>query len=261
MAAHKTSLPVCSFTRLQWVVIGILFFQIVLAEAGEYTLKKKENNFILPDEVKNICHAYVENLNKFKGPMVCDRKIDPDMKVFSKPKWKSIDPRKHPELIDELARFWVYEDERNNQIKKEDKDKKYKFNLKNFTKYAEKKQIKLSVANFDIDNDGKEDRVLHFRYATKQDECNPDKDFGGPYIGNYILLDKQNQFRINKEISNYIFLSSWNVFQYKSTTFFDLWVGRPDGKIAQITVYHPKHSTFRNAIGNTLICRIKYNTK
>ena len=238
--------------------MAFLLLQAVLAEAGEYALDKKENNFILPDDVKEICADYVKNLNRFNGPMVCDRKIDPDIKEFSKPRWKVIDLNKHSELLKELAQFLVYDYDRWHQIKEEDKEKKYKFNLMKLSEYAIKKQIRLSVADFDLDNDGKEDRVLHFLYVTKQLKCNPGKDFSGPYIGKYMLLEGEKGFHINEEMSHYIFLSSWNIFQYKSATFFDLWTGHPNKREAEIQVYYPKHSTFRNAVGNTLICRIKF---
>ena len=238
--------------------MAFLLLQAVLAEAGEYALDKKENNFILPDDVKEICADYVKNLNRFNGSMVCDRKTDPGMTEFSKPEWESIDPVVHPELLDELARFWVYEYERREKMKKEYRERKRQSVLESFTGYAKKKQIKLSIANFDIDNDGKEDRVLHFQYATEQDICEPYKDFTKPYLGKYMLLEGEKGFHINEEMSHYIFLSSWNIFQYKSATFFDLWTGHPNKREAEIQVYYPKHSTFRNAVGNTLICRIKF---
>ena len=259
MVVHKINLSTYSFNSLQWMLIVILFFQIALAEAGEYVLEEMENVDFYPTEVKEVCADYVKNLNKFDEPMVCGRKIDPSMKAFSKPKWKPIDPNKHPELLDELARFWLYE--RWNQMKKEDKERKYKSILKTFTEYAAKRQIKLSIANFDLDNDGKEDRILHFLYATERDKCEPDKDFSGPYIGNYMLLEGEKGFRIDKETSRYIFLSSWNVFQYKDATFFDLWGGHPNKKEAEIQVYYPLGSGTVAGIGNHLICRIKFNAK
>lgn len=256
MVAYKTNLSPFAFNNMQWILIAFMFFHVVLAEAGKYTLDKAENNFILPDEVKEICSAYVENLNKFDEPMVCDRKIDPDMKAFSKPEWNVIDPNKHPELIGDLALFWTEIDIKARRVKEVDKGNKI---LDYKTKLHERAKIGALIwhlGRFDIDNDGKEDIVLHTQSVEYQ--CDPDKNFIMPSHGKVLILKKENGLHIDMEVTKYIYISSWNVFQYMSSTFFDLWDGRANRKEAEIQVYYPLRTKVVTGIGNHLICRIKF---
>ena len=145
-------------------VIVFLMLLTAMAFAGEYVL--------LEGHKYEVCRDYAKNLNSFKSmpfAMVCEREINPKFADFKKPEWKELDIWDHKEMILQLEnRMW----RRNNPKKPDDQEW-----LNRIKKDIEEKSISLSEAWFDIDNNGKIDHILVYKYGR----CDPDNqsDFAG----------------------------------------------------------------------------------
>ena len=92
-----------------------------------------------------ICKAYEENLNSFPETphiMACERRINPRLKDFSKPKWTPLDVRKHAELVKVMDKMVFYR-WRPNTFDEE-------LWRKRFEERVATNSIKLSVAQLDV---------------------------------------------------------------------------------------------------------------
>jgi hypothetical protein len=79
--------------------ILILYFTI-LAVCGASTTALGGTYKIIRGEDFPVCQDFLANLKALGGPaLVCDRKFDPRFKQFSWPKWQTLDPVQHKQLI------------------------------------------------------------------------------------------------------------------------------------------------------------------
>ena len=80
----------CTLT-LYFVMLAILGASTI-AFSGTYKITRGED---FP-----VCQDFLANLKALGGPaLVCDRKFHPRFKQFSWPKWQTLDPRQHKQLI------------------------------------------------------------------------------------------------------------------------------------------------------------------
>ena len=77
----------------------ILYF-VMLAILGASTTAFSGTYKITRGEDFPVCQDFLANLKALGGPaMLCDRKFHPRFKQFSWPKWQTLDPRQHKQLI------------------------------------------------------------------------------------------------------------------------------------------------------------------
>jgi hypothetical protein len=133
----------------------------VLLHAGEYVLTDRSDS--------ELCREYRNNLNSIKGvfhPMVCERKLNPKFTDFKRPKWKKLDPWKYKDLVREVEIYLVFGCRVQRSPRKNELAwyKNYRFN--DFKREAKRNKIFISLARFDIYNEGIERNVIKYEYQT-----------------------------------------------------------------------------------------------
>lgn len=95
-------------------IVGLVLLMLVAdvpaAWAWKYKLDPDSRHFTAP-----WCERYVQNLNSFKAPphMTCERKINPEFSEFSEPKWETLDPMAHMDVIEGILRQILEQSARN----------------------------------------------------------------------------------------------------------------------------------------------------
>ena len=181
----------------------------------------------------DVCEAYKKNLESFgeKEPMICERKINPEMKEFSKPKWKKVNLEEHKEF---LRRLLKYNTAIRDQFRRtvEDDVTTFKGEL-NYHKIRNYRYILQS--SFDIDNDGEKNDLIYYKGGSCPDES------ASYYFGNIYVLSKNPpqgivDWMINdknmaekllrKKISSSLGeFETMDIFKYKNKVYVDRFCG------------------------------------
>ena len=138
--------------RTTWTMIfaAILLSITATADSGEYKLIEGE---------LEVCKAYENNLNSFKDlphAMVCERKINPKMKDFTKPAWKKVDVWEHREKILDVGEI-------GNWIKPNSPEARAHL-LGRIREDLQAGLLTLYETIIDFDNDGDLDHVFRYDY-------------------------------------------------------------------------------------------------
>jgi len=222
MVAYKIKLsPLILFLSVCCLVIPGKVFSAVIYE-------------IIKGKGVEVCEAYKKNLESFneKEPMICERKINPEMKEFSKPKWEKVNLAEHKELLRRLLKYKSYLREQFRKTVEDDVqtfDAIFKYHKTGGYKY-------ILQASFDVDNDGYQDDLLYY----KGGDC-PDLS-ASFYFGNIYILRKnpppgvvdwmidgesETEKLLREKISSrgYGHYETMDIFRYKNEVYVDRFCG------------------------------------
>lgn len=244
------------------VLVAAALFALAAAPAiaGRYEIVKGKG-------VK-VCEAYERNLNSFKprSPFRCDRPVSPDLKDFSKPVFKGsydlIVPgagtRSYP-VVKKVERFLWERDAnpvynfRDGMSKWRGTPEQYEQTWRHFLSQRERQYMdRWKIAEIDIDNDGTPDTVYRDgqcptgtlllvvnkdmtdidRARTQLVMPHPSRKTQG--LGEYRKLTPGERAAAPErggytEVEDALHGASYDVFQYKNKTYFDLWwIQHPD---------------------------------
>lgn len=216
-----------------------------VAYAGEYLLVKGIGI--------EVCRVYKKNLNSFEQtpyiyPMRCERKINslyPDLK---KPKWEKLDSLKNVDLIIDTVEF----------LDSELKPRNQKGYIDHIKYRIERGRVNLVIASVDINNDGKNERVLKLEDGSCELEA-------GNWAVPILVLDNyknkldikrtlpllQNLHRSRKNIAGSWSYAMYDVFYFKNHTYFDRWSDSINDR-NKLKVYQYTGNTVKE------VCRYKY---
>lgn len=207
------------------ILLFILFVVLALPYAvfaGELLLIKGKG---VP-----VCEAHYKNLkemNFLKG-MVCERdKYYPQQNGITRPKWKELNLKENKELVKKIQKFFYYGDQFEKWEMFDDKDK--------YERYLEEELLRIGDRMFfamvDIDNDGKQEKVILYndarcmdthaysRFLLVLDEVKNQIDVKKtePLLQN--TTDPRSDIRSKADALYQIY----DVFFYKDQTYFDKW--------------------------------------
>lgn len=215
---NKTMKKSLAYTFLFWLLIADL------ASAGDYK--------IVFGWTFEVCQAYLKNLNSFpdEPPMVCERKLNPQLADFTKPQWQPLDAMKHLDLVKQIDRtmFRVTAEEFARNLEKW---------TALFTEHIKKGRIRLSIIQLDLDQDGSADTVLRYDYG----ECDHTNQttFAHPSGRRFFVVNGE-MTHIDEKKTQWLPLAGRpDMFLFKGQTFIDAWAGNLGFKDGQITVYTP----------------------
>lgn len=124
-------------------------------------------DLVSKSEDKPLCQAFRENLNSFPSinPMLCELKLNADL-GFKPLAWKPLDIKNHESIIRDIERF----SSRYNAfgLKKVNDDLQWKEIFESVKRHAV-----LNYITLDVNNDGKEENLLHY-YSHDDDVKNCD---------------------------------------------------------------------------------------
>jgi hypothetical protein len=200
------------------VYVNILFLLVLffspLSFAGEYVLVEGKD--------REVCRAYVKNLNSFKSlphAMVCERKLNPKFTDFKKPEWKELNAWENRELIWKMDRYlWNSRTEGAKEAFDRNKEKW----LERLKEQIKSNEIKLSITCVDIDNNGKLDKVVRYDMGTCSDT--DESSFARP-LGYLLIVFNEDMTTINEHLSNFTRTFQLGIFIYKGRTYLDYWGG------------------------------------
>ncbi len=244
-------------TRITSISLMMILLLTACATAGEYKLVKGSQY--------QLCREYENNLNSFtelEHPMVCERRINPEMTDFREVKWQEIDAKENIHLFDQMLKS----DEADKRMSAE----RYQSLLK--TKYLDRAKtgtVKLYTARFDIDNDGKKELVLRAQ-ITGDDwlACTPTNEFTisngeSPVPNLYIMSDEKT---LDMEWSKSLHLYSYTASTYQGRTFLSVWSGGspniyvPGEGGGRIRVYEPNPLPATHEwVANINVCIYEYH--
>ncbi len=236
MVMHEIKLSLCF--QIVSLLVGMMF--TIVCHAGEYKLVRGQQF--------ELCREFEKNLNTFKDepPMVCERKINPEFKDFTMPKWKALEPKENMDVLEKIIRY------RSKNQTVEVQDKKWK-TVKN---RINKGKVRLWRGYFDIDHNGK--REVVWKLNAYGCDPNDEASFGWPSTfalsivdENKRIMDKQYQYRVLHPLS-------FDVFLYKGRTYLINWRGRLGFENGHISVYEPFNVLEQMGIQNRPICRYEY---
>lgn len=227
-----------------------LILTIPAANAGQYVLEKGKG--------VEVCEAYQKNLNSFGEPMVCERQLDPQLPDFKKPEWTKPNDDQARSLEFDMAKYT------SRVLGKPEPKSEAEIGVR--TEKDIGWPAKRRLARVDVDNDGKPDIVLRQENGT----CPETRAFS---VNIAVLTEdvkrydlEKSQF-INAEYSalvgqlkndpkpweqrtaglsktDFRGYALYDVFQYRGTTYFDLWeTGKdfPDPASARLHVFLHKN--------------------
>lgn len=222
------------------------------ANAGHYEIIKGKG--------MEVCEAYEKNLNSFNpsGPMVCERKVNPETPDFKKPKWQVLEPAQAEALMLE---------ENDLALKamgsSQTKEQKEGYSAWVKERVEKDKNAVLEVASVDINNDGKYETVL----KNSDGDCNMHRTFS---VNVAVLTDDGKHYDLAKSryvSANFAQLAAtliqddqrslstagiardnidgailYDIFLHKGIGYFDLWeTGRykytPDPHVGRLHVF------------------------
>jgi len=227
--------------------MAVLFFQVVMVEAGEY--------FLIERERYQLCHDLVKNFNQFKDeePMVCERRFYSDYKDFRLPKWDELDPKK---FADTLERLLV-------------KEARYSWphGIPELRSRIKKGTVKLWRSQVDINFDGHVNTV----YMMQEYACKTKRDYARDNMPRYRFMAEQND--PDPEHPRFEFLNGsvfGGIFYYKGRPYFHSWIQYPlftteksrsvEGPSPRIAVYetHSPYLGLFESFGYKPVCEIGY---
>ena len=253
----------------------LLYFLIALtgpAHAGEApsTPTTRPRYELIKGKGVEVCEAYKKNLNAFNDtePMVCERKIDPELKDFEKPVWQEVDARgKDRELLRRVLRYQAVD---RNQFQASLYKEPDLGNLIERYKGREGGENPLlSRTRVDIDNDGNVEDVAILRYGSCPDtsvahfETNLFVLKQGPRPEEMMIADdhpaeKLLRQKVSPQLGHFTIA---DLFRYKGKTYVDKYcmlikgspVGCDDKDILMVFKIE------KNNVNE--ICRYKYHNK
>lgn len=202
----------------------------ILALAGEYVL-------IVGFE-QEVCKAYRKNLNSFKDlpcAMVCERKLNPIFKDFSKPEWKPMDVWANRDLARKINK-WL--DHRHSKDPYESNPALYEQDLK---KWLSEGYPRMYETYIDIDNSGTIDHVIRNDNDRGKGLCDPcnARHFSSPSGRSYVVIDDKTG-KLDKELSNFLD-RRWDIFIYKGRVYLDAFGGDLGFRDGQLSVAESKY--------------------
>ena len=176
-----------------------------------------------------VCEAYKKNLESFneKEPMICERKINPEMKEFSKPKWEKVNLEEHQHFLRRLLKYQSgSRDQFSNGAYDENKD------LEHSLSYHKSRGYRFIYhALYDINNSGHLNELVRYKEGVCPDLST--SYFGTniflirkkppPGVDDWVIYDKTN---IELILRNNISHGSGNftttdIFNYKDKVYID----------------------------------------
>jgi hypothetical protein len=135
-----------------------------------------------------LCRAYEQNLRSFPDLNLLDREwpVDPALKEFRKPQWRSVDARKD---LDIIKTIFVWQTDPNQQLGAAKAEAKWQEELPQVLDLMEHRRIRLDRARVDFDADGEVDRVYRYYHPTKFFASGAPPLYGYSYI--YFPSDSQ----------------------------------------------------------------------
>lgn len=206
-----------------WIVTMNTSAQAVryeLKEGGQYAL----------------CNAYKKNLERFSAdlPMVCERRLDPDLKDFSKPQWNELEPLEHMDVLKEIWRVQIKKQLPRMQKKIPDITWEKTWGSEMWGKNGGENryraaikagELTLSVAQIDLLYDGKLDTVYRF----SEHQCDDEKQLAGvavnPYTYRYFVVDSRELSKLRDDVFAGMTTMTRGLFYYKGRPYFDSFDG------------------------------------
>ena len=219
--------PMILISRLAVIVLAVLALAQP-AHAVRYELAEGEKY--------EVCRAYQENLQRFRDelPMVCERKLDPELKAFSKPDWIDLDPAKHMAILKEIWR--VRSLHRIPKRKAGEPTWEESWEIEGRRRYLDRinnGELLLGVAKVDLLYDGKPDTVYRFSEYRCENKKELEQLAFEPFTYSYFIADPGDSRKLSS--SNYWQLTNnyHGVFRYKNRPYLDSIRGLGIGRRAE----------------------------
>lgn len=215
---NRSSAPVSAgYFVAPFALVVALLLAIPNAHAGKYELVQGQG--------VEVCEAYGKSLNSFRQlpyPMACERKLDPKLSQFAKPKWEEMDVWSNRQLLRDVEYFFRLE---------------WRIDYETWQRILAQRihdrHRRLLLADVDINNDEKKDNVLKYINGS----CT-----GTHFYATPLLAIKANDSTLDIEKTHHLLqnpgsteagrwgYTMYDVFIYKNQTYFDRWSELADQK-------------------------------